>query len=477
MFHRMTMDAMARSDRHVHSSRSPPAMFPTKSSATESTCMDKSALSLSMSTSFSHSEGASDRQIPSEETVCVPRLPQPPEVWVCSRPEEPVAIRRRISGREVHDEIDAYSVAPSSVSDEAGGKGSRERSARSTKGGMAQDFFPERRLISEPAPAGQIPRPSLSLIESDLEQLYAAARAPHAWNHSCQPGLHDLRNLACRSDQGPSSVSALHQCPYCQRLPEIPAEATAPRGPPVVLDEDWRSFSFSEAGQEAKWRPVQPHEGSTPCTVRASSASHGRQATCDAEHPQYHTCGVRRAEEQSQASFGSRPISQRSSRTGLREDLANSQELRARSRQALVQRQSGPSTSRYVESRLVGAETNSTALRAARPDQVESNLNPSEQARWNRHSRLPPPPERWLEAQSFAEPGRQLRRLAKRRKALAKELRARLHHMEQHCGLLSEDYRRLAGLDSELHTVVATLQKAFATEHEAMMLSVNSRDS
>ncbi|CAE7321781.1 unnamed protein product [Symbiodinium sp. CCMP2592] len=431
MFHRMTM---ARSDRHVHSSRSPPAMFPTKSSATESTCMDKSALSLSMSTSFSHSEGASDRQIPSEETVCVPRLPQPPEVWVCSRPEEPVTIRRRISGRVVHDEIDSHSVAPSSVSDEAGGKGSRERSARSTKGGMAQDFFHERRLISEPAPAGQIPRPSLSLIESDLEQLYAAARAPHSWNHSCQPGLHDLRNLACRSDQGPASVSALHQCPYCQRLPEIPAEATAPRGPwilpPAVLDEDSRSFSFSEAGQEAKWRSVQPHEGSMPCTVRTSSASHGRfndrQATHDAERPQHHTCGVRRAEEQSQASFGSRPSSQRSSRTGLREDLAESQELRARGRQAPVQRQSGPSTSRYVESRPVGAETNSTALRAARADEVESNLNPSEQASWDRHSRLPPPPERWLEAQSFAEPGRQLRRLAKRRKALAKELRARL---------------------------------------------------
>ncbi|CAE7420644.1 unnamed protein product [Symbiodinium sp. CCMP2456] len=448
-----------------------------------------------MSASFSHSEGnasVTDRQpmLPSEEgrqePTCFPRLPQPPEAWVCARPEEPVAVRRKISGRVVpHDEIDAYSVAPSSVSDEAAGKGSRERSARGTKGGLAQDIYHERRLINEPAPAGQIPRPSLSLIESDLEQLYAAARAPHAWKHSCEPGLHDLRNLACRSDQEPACVSSLHHCPYCQRLPEIPAAATAPRGPwippPAVLDEDSRSFSFSEAGQESRfigsWRSVQPHEGSLPCTVRTSSASCGRKATRDVEHPQ---CSVQRAEEQSQASFGSRPSSQRSSRTALREDLAKEtqdQVHATRSRQALVQRQSGPSTSRHVESQLRVAETDSTALRAARPDQVESNLNPSEQASWDRHSRLPPPPERWLEAQSFAEPGRQLRRLAKRRKALAKELRARLHHMEQHCGLLSEDYRRLAGLDTELHKVVATLQKAFATEHEAMMLSVNSRDS
>ncbi|CAE7840922.1 unnamed protein product, partial [Symbiodinium necroappetens] len=188
---------MAHSDLQV--SRSPPVMFPTKSSATESTCMDKSALSLSMSASFSHSEGnasVTDRQrmLPSEETTCFPRLPQPPEAWACARPEEPVAVRRRISGRVVpYDEIDAYSVALSSVSDEAAGKGSRERSARGTKGGLAQDFYHERRLINEPAPAGQIPRPSLSLIESDLEQLYAAARAPHAWNHSCEPELHDTR--------------------------------------------------------------------------------------------------------------------------------------------------------------------------------------------------------------------------------------------------------------------------------------------
>lgn len=488
--------AMAHSDLQV--SRSPPVMFPTKSSATESTCMDKSALSLSMSASFSHSEGnasVTDRQrmLPSEETTCYPRLPQPPEAWVCARPEEPVAVRRRISGRVVpYDEIDAYSVALSSVSDEAARKGSRERSARGTKGGLAQDFYHERRLINEPAPAGQIPRPSLSLIESDLEQLYAAARAPHAWNHSCEPELHDtrlvedLRNLAsCRSDQEPASVSALHHCPYCQRLPEIPAAAAAPRGPwilpPAVLDEDSRSFSFSEAGQESRfigsWRSVQPHEGSLPCTVRTSSASCGRKATRDVEHPPHHPCSVQQAEEQSQASFGSRPSSQRSSRAGLREDLAKERQDQvhaARSRQALVQRQSGPSTSRYVDSQLRVAETDSMA-RAARPDQVESN--PSEQASRDRHSRLPPPPERWLEAQSFAEPGRQLRRLAKRRKALAKELRARLHHMEQHCGLLSEDYRRLAGLDTELHKVVATLQTAFATEHEAMMLSVNSRDS
>ncbi|CAE7380624.1 unnamed protein product [Symbiodinium sp. KB8] len=487
--------AMAHSDLQV--SRSPPVMFPTKSSATESTCMDKSALSLSMSASFSHSEGnasVTDRQrmLPSEETTCYPRLPQPPEAWVCARPEEPVAVRRRISGRVVpYDEIDAYSVALSSVSDEAAGKGSRERSARGTKGGLAQDFYHERRLINEPAPAGQIPRPSLSLIESDLEQLYAAARAPHAWNHSCEPELHDTRlveaephSFAQREDLDCSIVPVLRRDGLALELTLGSAAMTGAPGfylPRFWMRQDSRSFSFSEAGQESRfigsWRSVQPHEGSLPCTVRTSSASCGRKATRDVEHPPHHPCSVQQAEEQSQASFGSRPSSQRSSRTGLREDLAKERQDQVhatRSRQALVQRQSGPSTSRYVDSQLRVAETDSMA-RAARPDQVESN--PSEQASRDRHSRLPPPPERWLEAQSFAEPGRQLRRLAKRRKALAKELRARLHHMEQHCGLLSEDYRRLAGLDTELHKVVATLQAAFATEHEAMMLSVNSRDS
>jgi len=75
---------------------------------------------------------------------------------------------------------------------------------------------------------------------------------------------------------------------------------------------------------------------------------------------------------------------------------------------------------------------------------------------------------KWKEAHAIAQPGAKLRSLAKQRRSLTRELRGRLQHMEQHCSLLSDDYKRLAGLDSELHRVVDTLRSAFATEQEAL---------
>ncbi|CAE7283319.1 unnamed protein product [Symbiodinium natans] len=502
---------MAHSDCSAFG-RSPSAMFPTKSSATESTCMDKSPLSLSMSASFSHSEGptpVTDKQsrMPSEETASSPRfsvskLPEP--VARGRRLREPVTLQSRLSGMAAaRDGTHACPDTPSSLSEEAAG-GNPD-----SYGQLAQG------LISEPAPAGQIPRPSLSLIESDLEKLYAAARAPHAWNYPYpgQKRMRDLRNLACQDDDREAAcISAMEHCPYCRHLPEIPAEAPAARAGlqhPAAYNEDSRSFSFSDAGQDlslrTSWRSLsslQPEQGSLPCMVQTSTASHRRQqSTRNVEQlPQPPRSARRSSEVQARASLGSRASSQRSIRTassrqsrqyaperlrGDREPPQQSleyQQSRASSCQARAEPHAAP-PHRSVDRRRAESIPEVTkivekapraAARADRPSQA--SLDPKEASR-DIHGRLPPPPERWLEAQSFAEPGRQLRRLARQRRALAGELRARLHHMEQHCGLLSEDYRRLAGLDTELHRAVATLQKAFATEHEALALSVSSRDS
>eukprot|EP00913_Durusdinium_trenchii_P025241 g23696.t1 len=65
---------------------------------------------------------------------------------------------------------------------------------------------------------------------------------------------------------------------------------------------------------------------------------------------------------------------------------------------------------------------------------------------------------KWEEADVFAEPGLELQQLAQKRR----------QHMEKHCGILSEDYQRLAGLDTELYRVVANLRHAFAREQEAL---------
>ncbi|CAJ1348037.1 unnamed protein product [Effrenium voratum] len=64
--------------------------------------------------------------------------------------------------------------------------------------------------------------------------------------------------------------------------------------------------------------------------------------------------------------------------------------------------------------------------------------------------------------------GSELSRLELLRRQKARELQKRLQHMEHQCGLLSEDYHLLAGMDRELYQATEKLRKAFCQEREAL---------
>jgi len=71
-------------------------------------------------------------------------------------------------------------------------------------------------------------------------------------------------------------------------------------------------------------------------------------------------------------------------------------------------------------------------------------------------------------AQAIGVAGRKIHGLAVRRQAVTDGLQQRLFAMEVQCGVLSEDYQKLAGVDGELGKVTRMLGNCFASEREAL---------
>ncbi|CAK9106787.1 unnamed protein product [Durusdinium trenchii] len=287
--------------------------------------------------------------------------------------------------------------------------GSEDATAFGTEAEIHWPSLPPGSLMLDPEPAEQIPRPSLSLIESDLEELYAAARAPHFRTRN-RPGSSQIKEVeTCGepedrlrrvepafsrpSNQGRdcSSRTSL-RCPCCFQ----PAPVRRKSGPGARAEM---------LAQDSCASPAEP-----------SHPRSGRRLTAqpNVQNQMQHTemCAQEKLENFRMGAFGQMPNRDRACSQLAAE--ASSQTARSKTRQTEVV--------------------------------------------------MP----KWEEADVFAEPGLELQQLAQKRRSMTKALRKRLQHMEKHCGILSEDYQRLAGLDTELYRVVANLRHAFAREQEAL---------